>query len=199
MVHHHTTALQGGFQLAGGSLLACDMDGAVRKITDHVKSHFPALSPSKKRALLVLDGCKQQVFVGQVRVSLRELLQSLQKAFDAIGVSLTAAVTMRAAGPTEPGQVEIPGERTVVVKALDARRCVHEVVLVSVFATLLRAYVRVCVVLPPSYGDDDRKALAMIGRFLAWLCFDVSSGRAGRGRGLSPQTPSCFGPLQTGW
>eukprot|EP00752_Nemacystus_decipiens_P010689 g9520.t1 len=133
--------LEGGFQLAGGSLLACGMGGAVRKITDHVRAHFPALSQghssstwtssssrssstppsSKKRALLVLDGCKQQVFVGQVRVSLRELLRSLQEAFNSIGVTLTAAVTMREAGPTEPGRVGISGEKIEVVRALDAR------------------------------------------------------------------------------
>lgn len=157
---HHTTPLtqQGGFQLAGGSLLACDMRGAVRKIADHVKTHFPALrqrrssgtssfsrtaSPTRKRALLVLDGCQHQVFVGQVRVSLRDLLKSLEKAFDAIGVSLTAAVTMREAGPTEPGRVGIPGEETVVVNALDARRCVG---MMMCFVFLLTRLFFVCLV-----------------------------------------------------
>lgn len=123
------------------------MDGAARKITDHVRAHFPALrqrrssssSSSSKRALLVLDGCKRQVFVGQVRVSLKDLLKSLRDAFGAIGVSLTAAVTMRETGPAEPGRVGILGEEIVVVKALDARRCERA------FPVMMRFFFRRCV------------------------------------------------------
>ncbi len=102
------------------------MDGAVAVITQHVKGQLRALrlsgSRPYKRALLVLDGCTQHVVVGQERVDLRSLLARLFAALRTVGLTLTAAVTMRATGPMAPGRVGVPGEKTVVVEALDDRR-----------------------------------------------------------------------------
>ncbi|CAM9781667.1 unnamed protein product, partial [Scytosiphon promiscuus] len=116
--------LEKGFLLPAGSLGAHNMDGAVAKITEHVRKHLMPLMRqrgSSKRALLVLDGCSEHVVVGQERVYLRDLLSRLFAALDLAGVRLTAAVTMRATGPEAPGQVGVPGEKTVVVEELDAR------------------------------------------------------------------------------
>lgn len=104
------------------------MDGAVAVITQHVKGQLHALrlsgSRPYKRALLVLDGCTQHVVVGQERVDLKSLLARLISALRPVGLTLTAAVTMSATGPMAPGRVGVPGEKMVVVEALDDRRYV---------------------------------------------------------------------------
>lgn len=126
-VCHYFTPKQKGFQLPIGSLSAHNMEGAVAKITAHVKGlrvRFrgggpgPNRSRASQRVLLVLDGCTRHVLVGQERVELKELLRQLFYELP----NLMAAVTMRAASPTELGSVEIPGEEVVVVKGLDDRR-----------------------------------------------------------------------------
>lgn len=105
-----------------GSLTAHNMDGAVAKISAHVKRQLQVLrqrgSCAPRRALLVLDGCARHLFVGQVRVELKELLSRLFTALP----NLTAAVTMRATGPAAPGSVGVQGEKIVVVEGLDRRR-----------------------------------------------------------------------------
>lgn len=142
---------QKGFQLRPGSLGAHDMSGAVAVITEQVRGHLEGLRnrggrPSR-RVLLALDGCTQRVVVGQERVYLKDLLSQLFGALEAEGLSLTAAVTMRASGPAAPGQVGVYGEETVVVEELDARRCVvlfffffvlHSGTSFSAFASLSR-------------------------------------------------------------
>lgn len=97
------------------------MEGAVAKITSHVKGlsvrfrrgDKPRTSP--QRVLLVLDGCTKQVLVGQERVELKELLRRLFSELP----NLMAAVTMRAASPTVLGSVDIPREEVVVVEGLE--------------------------------------------------------------------------------
>lgn len=105
------------------------MSGAVERITEHVRWHLHRLRQKggrpSRRVLLALDGCTQHVVVGQERVFLKDLLSRLFGALKAVGVRLTAAVTMRATGPMAPGRVGVLGEKTVVVEALDARRCVR--------------------------------------------------------------------------
>ncbi|CAN0339186.1 unnamed protein product, partial [Ectocarpus sp. 8 AP-2014] len=118
--------LEQGFQLPAGSLVAHNMDGVVAKISQHVRDQLQALreqgSHPSRRALLVLDGCSQNVvMVGEERFFLSRLLSRLVDVLRTEGVTLTTAVTMRAKGPMAPGRIGVPGEKTVVVEPLDAR------------------------------------------------------------------------------